>query len=103
MARRSLEERIEELENRKRSLVARQRKERRAAETRRKVLVGGLMLSRVEGESEEAVRLRDWLRRELPKFVTREIDRRVVADLIGESAEDGAQHDAQPETETGTQ
>lgn len=84
MARKSLEERIEELENKKRSLLARHRKQQRADDTRRKVLLGSLMLERIEGESEEAVRLRTWLRRELPRFVTRDVDRRVIADLIGD-------------------
>lgn len=84
MARKSLEERIEELENKKRSLLARHRKQQRADDTRRKVLIGSLILDRVKGESREAVRLRDWLRRELPGFVTRDVDRRVLADLIGD-------------------
>lgn len=111
MPRRSLEERIEELENRKRSLVARQRKELRAADTRRKVLVGSLMLDRIKGDGEEAVRLRNWLGRELPGFVTRDIDRRVVADLIRGGAEVGAKAGtpgaaegyAQAETEVGAE
>ena len=102
MVRRSLEERIEELENRKRSLVARQRKERRAADTRRKVLVGSLMLDRIKGDGDEAVRLRAWLRRELPEFVTRDIDRRVVADLIGDAADSGAVGAAKAGAEPGT-
>ena len=91
MARRSIEERIEALENRKRSLLARQRKERRAADTRRKVLLGSFILSRIEGETEEAVRLRAWLRRELPRFVARDIDRRVLADLIEGGGQAGGQ------------
>lgn len=65
MARKSLEERIEELENKKRSLLARHRKQQRADDIRRKVLLGSLILERIEGESEEAVRLWTWLRREL--------------------------------------
>lgn len=44
----------------------------------------------IDGESEEAVRLRTWLRRELPKFVTRDVDRRVLADLIGDGSQTGA-------------
>ena len=91
MARKSLEERIEELENRKRSLLARHRKQQRADDTRRKVLLGSLILERIEGESEEAVRLRTWLRRELPRFVTRDVDRRVLADLIGDGTRTGTQ------------
>lgn len=80
----SLEEQISQLEAKKKSLQARLQKQERAKETRRKILIGALVLDRMSGDRdpEFARRLSDWLRRELPGFLTRQIDRDLFEDLI---------------------
>ena len=83
MTRKSIEQRIAELEARKKSLVARMRKQNRARDTRRKILLGALVLDRMESGHDPAFakRLAEWLRRELPGFLTRDIDRDLFKDL----------------------
>lgn len=84
MARKSIEQRLAELDARRASLKARLGKEERARDTRRKVLLGALVLDRLErpGDEEFSRRLRDWLGRELPGFLTRDVDRELLGDLI---------------------
>ncbi len=52
-------------------------KQERANDTRRKVLLGALVLHRLEnGKDEEfSRRLGEWLKRELPDFLTRPVTR----------------------------
>ncbi|MDE2465218.1 MAG: mobilization protein [Alphaproteobacteria bacterium] len=84
MARKSIEQRLAELDAQRSALKARLGKQERARDTRRKVLLGALVLHRLEeGTDEEfARRLRDWLRRELPGFLTREGDKELFEDLL---------------------
>lgn len=84
MARRSIPERIAQLEARKKALQARLSKQERATDTRRKVLLGALVLQRLEtsGDPELTRRLRDWLKRELPGFLTRANDRALFPEFI---------------------
>ncbi|MEP2164793.1 MAG: hypothetical protein ABJI59_03940, partial [Nisaea sp.] len=58
-------------------------------DTRRKVLLGALVLHRLENanDPEFTRRLSDWLRRELPDFLTREADKELFSDLIEISTE----------------
>ncbi len=88
MARRSISERIAQLDAQKKALQARAGKQERANDTRRKVLLGALVLHRLENASdaEFSKRLGDWLRRELPGFLSRESDRTLFADLLGGSS-----------------
>jgi hypothetical protein len=59
-------------------------KQERANDTRRKVLLGALVLHRLEnGKDEFSRRLGEWLKRELPDFLTRPGDKELFADLIG--------------------
>ena len=85
MARKTIEQRLAELDAQRASLKARLGKQERANDTRRKVLLGALVLHRLEsGKDEEfSRRLRDWLKRELPDFLTRPGDKELFADLIG--------------------
>lgn len=80
--RRSIEERIAQLEAQKKALQARLAKESRARDTRRKVLLGAFLMHRMEADIEQGDRLRAWLSRELPEFLTRETDRELFEDLI---------------------
>ena len=85
MARKTIEQRLAELDAQRASLKARLGKQERANATRRKVLLGALVLHRLENGTDEefARRLREWLQRELPGFLTRDGDRELFADLIG--------------------
>lgn len=84
MARRSIPERIAQLEARKKALQARLTKQERAVDTRRKVLLGALVLQRLESghDPEFTRRLSDWLKRELPGFLIRENDRALFPEFI---------------------
>ena len=85
MARKSIEQRLAELEAQRSALKARLSKQDRANDTRRKVLLGALVLHRLENanDPEFTKRLADWLRRELPGFLTRDNDKALFSDLLG--------------------
>ena len=96
MARKTIEERLAQLEAQKKTLQARLNKQERARDTSRKVLLGALVLHRLEhGKDELSRALPDWLRRELPGFLTRDMDKELFDDLL---APDG---DAARRTESG--
>ena len=92
MAKLSIEERIAQLEARKKSLQARLTKQDRAADTRRKVLLGAFLLARMEDakaaarDPEFTARLRDWLAGELPAFLTRPNDRALFPEWIAQDS-----------------
>lgn len=85
MVRRSIEEQLAQLDTRRKSLLSKQGKQERARDTRRKVLLGAFVLHRLEKGQDEFSKkeLPDWLRRELPGFITRDDDKALFADLIG--------------------
>ncbi|MBP1862184.1 mobilization protein [Rhizobium herbae] len=84
MARKTIGQRIVELEERKKTLVARLGKQERARDTRRKVLLGALVLYRLENSNDAdfSRRLGDWLRKELPGFLTRDGDKDLFGDIL---------------------
>ena len=83
MARKTIEERIAQLDARKKALKARLGKQERAEDTRRKILLGALVLHRLDnGKDEFSRNLSAWLRRELPGFLTRDIDKDLFSDLL---------------------
>ena len=84
MARKSIEERLAQLDAQRAALKARLGKQERANDTRRKVLLGALVLHRLENSNDPdfTKRLGDWLRRELPDFLTRDGDKELFADLL---------------------
>ena len=96
MARRSIVERIAQLEARKKALQARLSKQERAVDTRRKVLLGALVLQRLEtsNDPEFTRRLSDWLKRELPGFLIRENDRALFPEFIDQKPGSDAVTDA---------
>lgn len=85
MPRRSIADRLAQLDVQRKTLAARLGKQDRANDTRRKVLLGALVLQRLEKSSDPdfAKRLADWLRRELPGFLTRDVDKELLVDLMG--------------------
>jgi hypothetical protein len=88
MAKRSIAERLAQLEAQRKSLQTKLSKQERAKDTRRKVLLGAFLLHRLEKGKDafSKEQLPDWLRRELPGFITREDDAALFADLLGETA-----------------
>lgn len=91
MARKTIEQRLAELDARRASLKARLSKQERARDTRRKVLLGALVLNRLEHGHDDVSRgLGDWLRRELPAFLTRDMDKELFDDLLKPPAADPA-------------
>jgi hypothetical protein len=84
MARKSITQRLAELEERKRTLKARLGKQERAQDTRRKILIGALVLHRLEHSNDPDFtrRLREWLRRELPGFLVRDGDKALFDDVL---------------------
>ncbi|MCF1485573.1 MULTISPECIES: mobilization protein [Rhizobium/Agrobacterium group] len=87
MAKKTIEQRLAELDSRRAALKARLSKQDRNNDTRRKVLLGALVLHRLENanDPEFTKRLGDWLRRELPGFLTRDNDKALFADLLGQA------------------
>lgn len=85
MTRKPIPQRIAELEERRRVLMTRLGKQERARDTRRKILLGALVLHRLENARDQtfSMRLRAWLRAELPGFLTREGDSQLFNDILG--------------------
>ena len=82
--RKSLEEQIAVLEARKKNLQARLKKKERTQDTRRKILLGALILNRLENprDPDFAARLHRWLQDELPGFLTRGVDRELFEEIL---------------------
>jgi hypothetical protein len=102
MAKKTIEERLAQLEAQRQTLKARLGKQQRAKDTRRKILLGALVLHRL-GEDNRAFdqTLKEWLQRELPGFLTRADDKALFADLL--TASNTKPQTPAPETsETGT-
>jgi hypothetical protein len=84
VARKTIEMRLAEIDAQRKTLQARLSKQERTHDTRRKVLLGALVLHRLQASKDEEFsrRLGDWLRRELPGFLTRDADKDLFADLL---------------------
>lgn len=83
MARKSIQERLSQLDAQRKTLQTRLGKQERVTDTRRKILLGALVLYRMEeGEREFDKGLKRWLGRELPGFLTREDDKALFIDLL---------------------
>lgn len=81
--RKSIHERLAQIEARRQSLKARLGKQQRTEDTRRKILIGALVLHRLKhGKDAISNNLSDWLRRELPGFLTRHGDKQLFVDLL---------------------
>ena len=84
VARRTIEQKIAHLDEQKRQLQARLSKQERARDTRRKILLGALLLQRLTASANEGdvAWLKNWTSRELPDFLTRDTDRVLLAYLF---------------------
>lgn len=86
MAKRSISDRLAQLDAQRKNLQSKLGKQERAKDTRRKVLLGAFVLHRLEKGQDEFSKKKEvpaWLKRELPGFITREDDKALFADLIG--------------------
>lgn len=83
MAKKSITERIAQLEAQKKTLQARLAKQDRARDTRRKVLLGAFLIHRLQNDRDFGPTLQGWLHRELPGFLVRPDDKVLFADLLG--------------------
>ena len=81
-AKKSLAERIAQLDAKKKTLLARQARQERTQDTRRKVLLGALILHRIENDTENGERMKAWVAKELPGFLTRETDKELFPEFI---------------------
>ncbi|WP_191218758.1 mobilization protein [Agrobacterium salinitolerans] len=84
MARKTIKQRLAELEAQRSALKARLSKTERNNDMRRKVLIGSLVLHHLETSDDQDFKqqLGDWLRHELPGFLTRDNDKALFDDLI---------------------
>ncbi|MDR3734810.1 MAG: hypothetical protein P4L10_04645 [Acidobacteriaceae bacterium] len=86
MAKKSIEERLAQLEAQRQTLKAKLGKQERAKDTRRKILLGALVLHRLGEDNREFDKtLKEWLQRELPGFLTRADDKALFTDLLAAS------------------
>lgn len=94
MARKTIEQRLAELEAQRSALKARLSKTERNNDTRRKVLIGSLVLHHLETSNDQDFKkqLGEWLRRELPGLLTRDNDKALFADLLGPEQSGAAQN-----------
>ncbi len=90
MARKTIEQRLAELDAQRSALKARLSKTERNNDMRRKVLIGSLVFHHLENshDQEFSKQLGAWLRRELPGFLTRHNDKALFTDLIEQGLPD---------------
>lgn len=92
MAKRSIAERLAQLDAQRKTLQSKLGKQERAKDTRRKVLLGAFVLYRLEkGQDEFSKHLGDWLNKELPGFLTREDDKALFDELLQQLQEEKAE------------
>jgi hypothetical protein len=89
MAQKSIEERLSQLDSQRKALQARLIKQERAKDTRRKILLGALVLEKIDNGHEADKPLLAWLRITLPGYLTRPDDKTLFDDLL-KSAPDAA-------------
>jgi hypothetical protein len=89
MAQKSIEERLLQLDSQRKALQARLIKQERAKDTRRKILLGALVLEKINNGHEADKPLLAWLRTTLPGYLTRPDDKALFDDLL-KSAPDAA-------------
>lgn len=73
----SLEEKIQQLDAQKKRLQAKLNRQKRTEDTRKKILLGSLLMSHMENGKIES-----WVRKELPKFLSRENDKKLFQDWL---------------------
>ena len=84
MPRRSIPERLALLETQTLALKARLARQARAEDTRRRILLGGLVERALDSNAPIAPALRIWLQETLPTALTRRADHDLFGDLFGD-------------------
>ncbi|WP_176084242.1 mobilization protein [Martelella sp. HB161492] len=89
MAQKSIEQRLAELEQQKKTLKARLGKQERSRDTRRKVLLGAFLLHRLEHKADQQFvgKIREWITAELPEFLTRDGDKELFDEILNPNSE----------------
>ncbi|MDE8345207.1 MAG: mobilization protein [Acidocella sp.] len=82
MAQKSIEERLSQLDSQRKALQARLIKQERAKDTRRKILLGALVLEKIDNGHEADKPLLAWLRTTLPGYLKRPDDKALFDDLL---------------------
>ena len=77
-----IEKRIKQLDAQKQTLKARLRTQQRKQDTRRKILLGALLLDRIELNDPRDQTIINWTREQLPGFLTRPNDHKLFEDLF---------------------
>lgn len=82
--RKPMAQRIAELEEQKKSLMARLNRQERARDTRRKILMGSFILDHLahSDDTDFMRHLNAWLRQNLPDFLTRDNDKDLFNDIL---------------------
>ena len=96
MARRSLPERLAQLEAQTSTLKARLARQIQAEDTRRRILLGGLVQQAITENAPIAPALRTWLQEALPSALTRRADRELFEDLLPAAAESTTANEGTP-------
>ena len=91
MTRKSIEEQLAQLDAKRLALKARLTTQERAKDTRRKILLGELVLNALEAaqtdtKNNDNEQLLGWVKRELPGFLTRDADKALFTDLLNQKA-----------------
>ena len=82
-------EQLERARERVKQLEAKEAAKERKRDTRRKILLGALLMERMGRHGEEAQRLKAWVQRELPGFLTRDHDKEIFKGWNGVTVEVG--------------
>ena len=91
MTRKSIEEQLAQLDAKRQALKARLTTQERAKDTRRKILLGELVLNALEATQTDtktpgAEQLLGWVKRELPGLLTRDADKVLFTELLNQKA-----------------
>ena len=82
-----IEKRIKQLDAQKQTLKARLRTQQRKHDTRRKILLGALLLDRIEQNNPRDQTIITWTRQQLPGFLTRPNDHKLFEDLFNDDSD----------------
>ena len=91
MTRKSIEEQLAQLDAKRQALKARLTTQERAKDTRRKILLGELVIKALEAaqtdtKNQDTEQLLGWVKRELPRLLTRDADKALFAEILNQKA-----------------
>ena len=95
-----IETRRQQLDAQKQKLEARLKTNEKKRDTRRKILLGALVLDSIEGEQPTDPMIAEWVKEHLPDFLTRDGDKAIFQDIIGPSGDGTPTGEAAEDNET---